>query len=313
MVRMKAILTLFLIIASLQPLKSQYALDIGGNLGVANYLGEIGGGAGEARDWILDLKLEQSRWNPGFFMRYRLDYDFAIRASLNYARLQAADSLSLNPNRFTRNLSFTNDIFELALTGEYYFFNQPDVGRTGRYLLDLKAYVFGGIGVFYNNPRAKIDGKYYALQPLRTEGQIDPYSKFQVAIPFGFGFYYTYARIHRFGLDLGFRITFTDYIDDVSTLYPDPDGLDSDIARSLSNRTPEVLDDSRSKTPDAFGVPISTYYRESGIRGNPKANDSYLMGSVSYSYVIRGKAKSFSKRKNYLYGRKRGRSGRARF
>jgi hypothetical protein len=313
MVRKYAILSLFVIITSTQTLKAQYAWDFGVNAGIANYLGEIGGGAGEARDWILDLKLEQSRWNPGVFVRYRLDYDFAITTSFNYLRLQGADSLSLNPNRFTRNLSFKNDVLELAVVGEYYFFNQPDVGRTGRYLLDFKAYLYGGAGVFYNNPKANLDGQTYALQPLNTENLEKPYSRFQVAVPMGFGFYYTFSRIHRFGFNLGYRLTFTDYIDDASSFYPDPDLLESDIARSLSNRTAEVQENPLAQTLDDGGAPIYLFFKKGGIRGNPKTNDSYVSANLTYSYVLRGKPSSFGKRKNYLYGRKRGKSGRARF
>lgn len=301
------ILTIGIIaLLGVQNVRAQYAWDIGGNVGFANYLGEIGGGAGEARDWLLDMKLDQTRWNPGFFARYRLDYNLGINVSLNYARLQGADSLTENPNRFTRNLHFRNDIIELAVVGEYYFFNQPDVGRTGRYLLDFKAYLYGGIAMFYNNPKAKYQGEWVALQPLNTEALATPYSKFQPAIPVGFGFFYTFSRLHRFGWTFGWRYTFTDYIDDVSTFYPDPVDLASDDARNLSNRTPEV-----QGHPLTNGIYDS--FSKGGVRGNPDANDSYLMTSFTYSYVIRGKSKSFGKRKNYLYGRKRGRMGRARF
>lgn len=287
-------------------LRGQYAWDVGVNAGFANYLGEIGGGAGLARDWIFDMQLDQTRWNPGVFVRYRADYNLAFTLGLEYARLQGADSLTENPNRFTRNLSFRNDIVELALTGEYYFFNQPDVGRTGRYLLDFKAYFFAGVGLFYNNPKARLNGSWYALQPLNTEGLNKPYSKIQPAIPVGFGFFYTFSRVHRFGMKVGWRYTFTDYIDDVSTFYPDPTVLQSPEAQALSNRTPEVAS-------HPLAAELAPVYVKGQVRGNPEANDSYLMLSVNYSYVLRGKSKSFGRRKNYLYGKRRGGMSRARF
>lgn len=303
---LKQLLLITITVLSSQLGMTQYAWDVGGNLGFANYLGEIGGGAGQARDWVLDMKLSQTRWNPGFFVRYRADYNLGINMSLNYFRIQGADSLTENPNRFTRNLHFRNDVFELAACGEYYFFNQPDVGRTGRYLLDFKAYIFAGGALFYNNPKAQYQGKWVALQPLMTEGQEDKYSRIQFAIPVGFGFFYTFSRLHRFGWSIAWRYTFTDYIDDVSGYYPDPADLESAEARALSNRTYEV-----ENHPLAAGIADS--YSEGGVRGNPDANDSYLLTSFNYSYVIRGSTKSFGKRKNYLYGRKRGRAGRARF
>lgn len=286
--------------------RAQYAWDFGGNLGFANYLGEIGGGASEARDWLLDLKLSQTRWNPGVFARYRLGYNWGLNMSLNYARLQGADSIVTNPNRFTRNLHFRNDIFELAGTVEYYFFSQPDVGRTGRYLLDFKAFVYAGFGAFYNNPKAQYQGNWVALRPLKTEGQESPYSAIQAAVPVGFGFFYTSSRIHRFGMNAGWRISFTDYIDDVSGTYPDPNILESPEAEALSNRSQEVAG-------NPLAADLVQFFVEDGVRGNPDANDSYLMLCATYSYVLRGKSNSFGKRRNYLYGRKRARAGRASF
>lgn len=286
--------------------RAQYAWDIGVGAGFSNYLGEIGGGPGLARDWILDLQLDQTRWNPSVFARYRLDYNLALNFGLEYARLQGADSLTENPNRFTRNLHFRNDIIEFSTTLEYYFYNQPDVGRTGRYLLDFKAYAWAGFGVFYNNPMAQLDGTWYALQPLNTEGLDAPYSRIQPVIPVGFGMFYTFSRIHRFGMKVGWRYTFTDYVDDVSTFYPDPTVLTSPEAVALSNRTPEVANHPLARD-------LAPVYVKGQIRGNPDANDSYLLLSMNYSYVIRGKSKSFGRRRNYLYGRKRGHMGRARF
>ncbi len=296
-----AILTLLLSTSALQ---SQYAWDVGVRLGMSNYLGEIGGGPGEARDWIYDMQVNQTRWNPGVFARYRLHYNFAIQGTFNYIRLQAADSLIENPLRFTRNLSFRNDIYELAFTGEYYFVNTPDVGRTGRYLIDFKAFIFAGIAAFYNNPKARLDGQWYALQPLQTEGQ--SYGRIQPAIPVGMGLFYTFSRVHRFGFSMSWRYTFTDYLDDVSSAYPDPANLGSDEARALSNRSAEL-------EADPVAQEWLPYFKEGAIRGNPETNDSYLLAAFTYSYVIRGNSKSFGKRRNYLYGRKKSKVGRARF
>jgi hypothetical protein len=306
MLRLKAIIIALFLFSGTLSLRAQYAWDLGVSAGFANYLGEIGGGPGLARDWILDMQLDQTRWNPGVFVRYRLDYNLALNFSFEYARLQGADSLTENPNRFTRNLHFRNDIFEFATTLEYYFYNQPDVGRTGRYLLDFKAYAWAGFGVFYNNPQAQLNGEWYALQPLNTEGLETPYSRLQPVIPVGFGVFYTFSRIHRFGMKVGWRYSFTDYIDDVSTLYPDPTELGSPEAIALSNRTSEVAN-------HPLAQELSPFYTTGGVRGNPEANDSYLLLSFNYSYVIRGNSNSFGRRRNYLYGRKRGRMGRARF
>jgi len=99
---------------------------------------------------------------------------------------------------------------------------------------------------------------------------------------------------------------FTDYLDDVSTFYPDPELLASDEARALSNRTSEVA-------AHPLAAELAPFFVKGGIRGNADANDSFMTLTFQYSYVIRGQSKSFGRRKNYLYGRRRGRMGRARF
>ena len=82
--------------------------------------------------------------------------------------------------------------------------------------------------------------------------------------------------------------------------------LQSDEARALSNRSSEVAN-------TTAGQEWSRFFREGAIRGNPETNDSYMLTALSYSYVIRGRSKSFGKRRNYMFERRKSRSGRARF
>ena len=149
----------------------------------------------------MDLKIGQTRWNLGAFARYKVAGYFFLRADLMTIRIQGADSLSTNPARVGRNLSFINNITELSVRAEYSFFKDYDVGNTGTYELNLNMYVNAGVGVFYHNPKAQYQGLWYALQPLQTEGVA--YSKIQPCIPIGLGFYYTIAKTQRIGLELG--------------------------------------------------------------------------------------------------------------
>jgi len=277
---------------------AQYFWDIGFRAGGANYLGEIGGTDQAKREWIYDIKLSQTRWNSGLFARYRLSPNVAITTGINYMRVQGADSLTDYPVRFGRNLSFRNDIVETYTRAEYSFFGVSDVGRTGRYRLDFKSYVFIGAALFYNNPKGFYEGKWHALQPLNTEQLDTKYSRWQPSIPLGIGFYYTFKRQHRFGWEFSWRITFTDYIDDASTVFADPDEFDSELAANLANRSGEQIDDPRHPGIDK--------YAPGAIRGNPDSKDSYLTTSFTYSYVLRGSGRSFGKKKyNYLYGKRR--------
>ena len=51
---------------------------------------------------------------------------------------------------------------------------------------------------------------------------------------------FTYDRNHRFGFDFSWTPTFTDYLDDISTVYNDPDNM-SELGASLANQSNGVV------------------------------------------------------------------------
>ncbi|HEY4798853.1 MAG TPA: DUF6089 family protein [Bacteroidia bacterium] len=286
---------------------SQYKWDFGAMVGAANYLGEIGGKEKTRRDFILDMKLSQTKNSLGGFARYKLNPDFYLRGSLAWNRISGADRLSTNPGRAGRNLSFRNDILEASVVGQYVFYDIADLGRTYRYRNDFKAYVFAGVSGFHHNPKAEYDGSWVALQPLHTEGQgivpgaPKPYSLYQVAIPAGAGFYFTISKVYRIGWEFNWRTTFTDYLDDISGTYVDPKllGAPGSAAYVLSNRNPELQ-------PYKDGVyPDPKNYIAGGKRGDPTHNDSYLSTTINVAYAMRGKSKfAKSKYKSFFKGKK---------
>ena len=286
---------------------SQYKWDFGTNLGAANYLGEIGGKEKTRRDFILDLKLSQTRSSVGTFARYKINPDIYIRGSITWNRISGADKFSTNPGRVGRNLSFRNDIFETSVVGQYMFYDIADLGRTYRYRNDLKAYVFTGFTGFYNNPKAEYNGSWVALSPLHTEGQgivsgaPKPYGKFQLAVPAGAGFFFTISKIYRIGWEINWRTTFTDYLDDASTVYADPAALGSQEAMDLSNRNSELGE----YNPKTDGIADPKNYTPGSKRGDTTHNDSYLSTTINASYVLKGKSKfAKSKYKSYFKGKK---------
>lgn len=99
---------------------SQWLWDFGVNASAANYLGDIGGGAGTRRDFVSDLKLAKTRWNFGGFARYKYSPKISLKLAMDYIRLEGDDALSANPGRRFRNFNFRNDVYDLALTGEYF-------------------------------------------------------------------------------------------------------------------------------------------------------------------------------------------------
>src|SRR5687768_15783478 len=121
----KFLLVIFLFITSIA--FSQYKWDFGVNLGAANYLGEIGGKEKTRRDFILDLKLSQTRSAMGIFGRYKLNPDVFVKAAVGWYRISGRDDLSTNPGRKGRNLSFRNDIYEASVVGQYIFYDIADL------------------------------------------------------------------------------------------------------------------------------------------------------------------------------------------
>ncbi|UTW60690.1 hypothetical protein KFE98_11570 [bacterium SCSIO 12741] len=247
--------------------------------GVANYLGDLGGGAGAGRVWLLDLEMSQFKPAITFGYRYHLSYRMAVRANFTYATISGSDKLTSNPERNYRNLSFTTQIYEGSLLFEYYILRNKVghllhiPGAKGMAKLPIDVIVFVGAGFFYYNPKA--DGT--ALRPLGTEGQglpdgPEPYSPFSFSIPFGLKADYVLSQNFKVGLDLSYRFTFTDYLDDASTVYYDNDVLRAekgDAAADLADRT-----DGSNPGWSAKGAP----------RGNPKNKDHFLTATVSLTY-----------------------------
>lgn len=212
---------------------------------------EIGLTAG-GMNYIGDLN-DQSMFgmpNVAFGGLFRLNFDerWALRIDVDYGHLQGGD-----PDYIARrNLSFTTHLFEAAMRAEFNFF--PFSMRDDHY--NWTPYIFGGLGFFTFNPKAAYTDPttglkgWYELQPLSTEGQgtmlrpdLQPYILKQLCFPFGVGIKYHPSKSLTLSVEYGFRKTWTDYIDDVSTVYVDNAmlaQLRGDVAAALADRSSEV-------------------------------------------------------------------------
>jgi len=291
---------------------AQYDWDLGGGLGGANYLGEFGGVKSEdaRRNFVWDTQLSQTRWAVTLFARRRITHTISVNAGLSYYRLQGADYLSSNPERVGRNLSFRNDMFEFYARPEFTLYQDNDFGGRGRYRTDFRLYAYAGAALYYSNPKGQINhtGEFYDLRDMDTE--LHDYSSLGFSIPTGVGVYFTFMRRHRIGWDFGWRTTFSDYIDDASTVYADPNllpGGATGLAAQLADQSQYVID------PDNT-IPDPVQYGPGSPRGNSTHNDSYMMMTFSYSYVLRGQSNFYRSQYSWLRGKKRiGRKSRAKF
>lgn len=293
---MRKIITLLAFVSLPLLSQAQYLWDFGAHVGASNYLGEMGGKEKTRRNFVSDIKLSKTEFAVGGFARYKFTPLISAKLGLNWLRIEGADYLSSNPGRVGRNLSFQNNIIELELTGQVFFYEVPDLGRTYRYRNDFKMYAFAGITGFYHNPRAHYNGEWVSLQPLQTEGK--RYSRINAAVPVGIGLFFTIEKRHRIGWEFSWRTTFTDYLDDVSTVYADPAALTSGEAIALANRRNELPE-------NAEGIPAAKNYEPGSKRGDPSHNDSYLSTSVYYSYVLRGRSSFYRSKYGSIFKHKK--------
>lgn len=294
---MKNIFIIILVVFTASITKAQWLWDYGVSVGVSNYLGDIGGKEKTRRDFVADMKMAKTRWNVGGFARYKVHQKVSVKLALDYLRLEGDDKLSSNPARNARNLNFKNDMFDLELTGQVFFFEDNDLGNTYRYKNGFRAYFFAGVGGFYSNPKT-LDGNV-KLRPLQTEGH--SYSPVGVCIPAGVGFYFTIHKKHRIGYELNYRTTFTDYLDDVSGNYADP-STQSPESAALGNRTGEL------SGLDPVFIRNFGYDSNNGVgnkRGDKTHKDGYMTMSLSYSYVLRGKSSFYRGRYGHFFGKRR--------
>jgi hypothetical protein len=189
----------------------------------------------------------------------------AGRLEATWFQLSGDDSKADDSGRKKRNLSFVSNNFEIAIGANIYLV--PQANRYYQRPL-FNPYVFVGFGLAYINPIAKLDGERHALQPLQTEGV--KYSKIQPVIPFGLGARLKMGPFFNLVVEGGYRKTFTDYLDDVSTVHPDKTGWDP-VRTALSDRSPEL-----GLAPYEVGTK----------RGNPDSKDGYFLANIKIEYYM---------------------------
>lgn len=263
----------------------RYRLEASFGIGPSMFLGELGGGATSGSQNLKDLNFLSTRYAISGAFRYKFTRFLALKTSLIYGRLYGADRFSADFYRNNRNLDFRSGIFEASTTIELGLGNEGLghryrlKGVFGRNAFQVYTYLFAGVGMFHFNPQGSYQGKWYDLPPLSTEGEgvlvtRDPYHLWQMCIPLGIGFKYTLDQRWGFGLEIGYRTTFTDYIDDVSQTYPDMAQLrevKSDLAFQLSDKSVQ-----RYPAITAGGQQ----------RGNPVNTDSYIFAFINLNYRI---------------------------
>jgi len=176
--------------------------DVGGYTSGENFLG------------FKDLSYKQTRFDINGSLKYRLSRTFNTRLSLTYIMLHSTDDRGSNEGR---EFESTTNMFEPAFMFEYYFiknrYESSYLFLKGKglwaLLSSLDIYAFAGIGgtSFSVNGNDALEEK-----DLTNSG-------FAAVIPGGIGATLVYTPNINFGVELGGRYAFSDYIDGYTSQY----------------------------------------------------------------------------------------------
>ena len=255
--------------------------SIGFSLNAMNYFGDI-----TPTTNFSSLRLGATRVGAGVSITRRFYPRLSGRFGLTYGRISGDDALAADQNgtdskfRYNRNMNFRNDILEASAVAIIDL-----IENRNNYLKrpDFVPYVFVGVAGFYNNPQGlDKSGNYVDLQQLKTEGQAEAYSKTQISIPFGGGIRYRINRNFDASLEIGWRKTFTDYIDDVGGKYAGAENL-SGAQKYFGN------DITRSVSEGGFAG-FTNKGEQRGDSGNK--TDWYIVTGVTLNYILTPRIKN---------------------
>lgn len=237
------------------------SINITGQIGLSSYYGDL----------CDNFDCMRFRPNIQAGIQYRISESIALRSEFSVFRLYGSDEGGVYEKR---NLSFRSDNWELNAVAIYDLYHHYKM-YIKRHL--FSPYGFVGIGVLGYSPKAKYDGEWYKLRPLLTEsGKVGgTYGKMAFSVPYGGGVRYKLSPHTTLSFEIGYRWTFTDYLDDVSTTYPNVNAL-SGVEKALTDRSAEG-----GYTIAKNGIV------EGRVRGNPDRNDGYFMFGIKVEHVLK--------------------------
>jgi hypothetical protein len=240
---------------SFYAIRRSRSLIFSAGTGTSTYFGEL-----KDKGGYIDPRI-----NMNVALQYFIIPQVALRGEVAWFQLSGDDASSTGAHA-TRNLSFVSNNFEASITGalhlkpmNYRYYQRPP----------FNAYVYAGIGLLRFNPRAELNGEMHSLQPLMTEGVA--YNRIGVILPAGAGVKVKAGPFFNVVVEGGYRKTFTDYLDDVSTVHPDKSTWTDPIRIALSDRGPEV--DAAPRAPGS-------------VRGNSDKMDGYFLLNFKVEYYL---------------------------
>ena len=256
--------------------------------GIFNCLTDLGGSKGAGKKFVSDINWNQTRPCLGAFVSASWHYQFGIRLQAIAGSVTGSDAVLKTArdearNRYLRNLRVKTSVLEVSVLTEWFPLMLIDGSRE---VPLFSPYLLGGAGIFHYNPTTEIDNHRVNLRQLHTEGQGFAeypdrriYSSYSWCLPLGAGVKYDAGRAVNIRLDLTYRITGTDYLDDVSTRYIDPTIFSRHLSAADALLAIRLADRSNELTPGSAN-------HLSAIRGNPANRDAYFSCNLTASVAL---------------------------
>ena len=218
------------------------------------------------------LPFAQAQLQYGGLVRFNYDNRWTFRFDYSRVTVTADDTkLSWRPER---GLNFTSKINDFSLVAEFNFLEY----YTGNPKKNVSPYIFGGISVFQYTVFANVGDQFVNLSDYATEGPEPADAKWYdkmfgktspvgISIPFGMGVKFSLSRHMAATVEWRMQKTFTDYLDDVATVYPEQHA-------TYTDQNGEVYD-----LTDPTGN-----YLAGQQRGNSAFNDWFGMARVSLTW-----------------------------
>lgn len=257
------------------------------NPGAFSQKWEIGVGGGVSY-YVGDLNPTGHFKFPGpsvtIFGKRILTNRWALRAGIQYFRIEANDEAGDFAYQQVRNLNFSSNVFEVHVAAELNFF--PFGINQRSYKEKIKTwtpYFVMGIGAYYYQPETFANGVQITdISGMGTEGQgttaypeRKPYSKVMPCVPFGLGVKFNIKDKFTIAAEYSMRVTFNDYLDDVSSDY----GINNQILAEHGQLAADISDQSKGD----YAANSNDFYQ----RGIKTDWDWYGYLGVSLIFYIR--------------------------
>ena len=254
--------------------------EIGFSIGVANYLGDL---SPNGNTFFGEIQAKAFRPAFGLFYRSNFHKFLSFRTGINVAQLYGNDNFAEEGSeKYERNLHLRFNIVDAQMMLEWNIL----LYQFGNKRMKFTPFIGAGIGGFYFNPKAELNNSWVNLQALGTEGQglaeypnRTKYSKLAFNIPTAIGFKLNLGRQFAIGAEFQYKLTFTDYIDDVSTVYPNFDYYSNNYIQAIADEA--IALSYRGNDTD-----INSNIEQK--RGDSSNNDSYFFVMINFSYKLGG-------------------------